>query len=152
MVELPESRRPRHAQSQEAHPTTTRWTSSPNVSSCGLGAWLSEQLKLRALPRYLRDGLRTTTVVRDVVSLSLDTDRGCAVLKGGEIVCSRADDDKHVPTKVPGITNAVEVTVASTHACARTADARVLCWGGNGNGQLDDGTTRDRETPAPVVW
>lgn len=89
---------------------------------------------------------------RDVVSLALGSELGCGVVKGGGVLCSRSDDEKHVPTKVPGITNAVEIAVGSSHACARTADSRVLCWGANAMGQLGDGTTKDRDVPAAVVW
>ncbi len=88
----------------------------------------------------------------DVVSLSLGGELGCAVVKSGEVVCSRASDANHVPTKVEGVTNAVEVAVGGSHACARTADGRLLCWGENGMGQLGDGTTKDRDVPRPVVW
>jgi alpha-tubulin suppressor-like RCC1 family protein len=48
------------------------------------------------------------------------------------------------PLVVPGVADAVETAVGSVHACARTAAGRVLCWGGNSEGQLGDGTTDDR--------
>jgi len=34
--------------------------------------------------------------------------------------------------------------------CVTTSDGAVFCWGGNGAGQLGDGTTEDREEPATV--
>ncbi len=40
--------------------------------------------------------------------------------------------------------------VGFTHACARTSDARVACWGQNERGQLGDGTRIDRYTPVLV--
>jgi alpha-tubulin suppressor-like RCC1 family protein len=36
------------------------------------------------------------------------------------------------------------------HACAARDDGALLCWGRNFTGQLGDGTTTDRATPAVV--
>ncbi|MCK6544952.1 hypothetical protein L6R52_03735 [Myxococcota bacterium] len=36
------------------------------------------------------------------------------------------------------------------HGCALTIDATAVCWGSNTDGQLGDGTTLDRATPASV--
>ncbi len=37
------------------------------------------------------------------------------------------------------------------HACVLVRGGAVLCWGGNAFGQLGDGTTVNRATPAPVA-
>ena len=37
-----------------------------------------------------------------------------------------------------------------THTCAVMADGSVSCWGGNSYGQLGDGTSSPRSTPAPI--
>ncbi|TPW08516.1 MAG: hypothetical protein FD127_4355, partial [Acidimicrobiaceae bacterium] len=44
----------------------------------------------------------------------------------------------------------VEIAGGSGHACARRASGRLLCWGGNANGQLGDGTNFDRLAPTNV--
>ena len=38
----------------------------------------------------------------------------------------------------------------NTHTCAILDDGTVSCWGSNGNGRLGDGTTTNRDTPAPT--
>lgn len=54
------------------------------------------------------------------------------------------------PQKVPGLTGAVEVAAGDYATCARLADMTISCWGRNDLGQLGDGTTTARSTPAPV--
>jgi alpha-tubulin suppressor-like RCC1 family protein len=55
-------------------------------------------------------------------------------------------------SKVP-LDNVVEVRPAGAFTCARTADAKVYCWGDNAKGQLGDGTTGvGRAKPELVVW
>jgi hypothetical protein len=45
----------------------------------------------------------------------------------------------------------LDLTVGSRHACGRTEDGRVLCWGGNADGQVGvDGGDELVETPTPV--
>jgi alpha-tubulin suppressor-like RCC1 family protein len=39
----------------------------------------------------------------------------------------------------------------AVHSCGITANNRIYCWGGNGAGQLGDGTTTQRLTPTAVV-
>jgi alpha-tubulin suppressor-like RCC1 family protein len=50
-----------------------------------------------------------------------------------------------VPVQVYG---GAEVTVGGEHTCTRSS--HVHCWGGNGSGQLGDGTTTNRLTPSLV--
>jgi hypothetical protein len=52
---------------------------------------------------------------------------------------------------MPGITNATQVSVGTSHACIRTADSKVLCWGSNSNSQFGDGTTNGSSTPTPML-
>ena len=44
-----------------------------------------------------------------------------------------------------------QVAVGGWYTCALLTDTTVWCWGGNDQGQLGDGTTTARSTPAPVA-
>jgi hypothetical protein len=45
---------------------------------------------------------------------------------------------------------ALKLTAILHHTCAVADDGKVWCWGGNGNGELGDGTTVDRMHPVLV--
>lgn len=55
------------------------------------------------------------------------------------------------PTLVPNLGNVVEVGAGEQYTCVRKSDQTVECWGDNTQGQLGDGTTTSRSTPAPVA-
>ena len=46
---------------------------------------------------------------------------------------------------------ATQIAAGREHACARTKDGNVFCWGANGAGQLGDGTTTSHAVPTQVV-
>src|SRR5262249_646203 len=54
---------------------------------------------------------------------------------------------------VVGLSSGVKAlaTLSSSHACVIMNDGSVKCWGSNKYGQLGDGPTTDRSTPAGVV-
>jgi alpha-tubulin suppressor-like RCC1 family protein len=55
---------------------------------------------------------------------------------------------KPVPTDVAGLGSGVSrIAAGEYHTCALLASGGVRCWGGNGWGQLGDGTFTDRWTP-----
>lgn len=47
--------------------------------------------------------------------------------------------------------DAVSLSSGRQHACAVRTDGTVRCWGRNYDGQLGDGTTKDRHKPRDVV-
>ena len=49
------------------------------------------------------------------------------------------------------LSNVVEACAGEGYTCARHADRRVSCWGGNDRGQLGDGTFEDRLVPTRVA-
>lgn len=56
--------------------------------------------------------------------------------------------EQFIPMQPPPPTR---ITAAPLHSCAIAASGVPYCWGGNGYGELGDGTTRDRPTPVAVV-
>jgi alpha-tubulin suppressor-like RCC1 family protein len=67
-----------------------------------------------------------------------------------------ARDASSKPVKV-SLANVVQVTAGGTpqtpndgHACARTGDGAVHCWGANEHGQLGTGDTKDFSLPATI--
>jgi cysteine-rich repeat protein len=60
--------------------------------------------------------------------------------------------DQSVPFTVPGLVDAVDLTLGEGHACALRASGAVYCWGEDGVGQLgdDDGNPADSAIPVQV--
>ncbi len=54
------------------------------------------------------------------------------------------------PAPVPNLSGVAVITVGDGHTCALRADGSLRCWGGNGLGELGDGTTTSRTKPTPV--
>lgn len=95
----------------------------------------------RSVPGLMAD-------VSDAVEIGVGGYGSCARLKSGAVWCW-GNDSNLTPTLLAGIDDAVQLVVRS-HACARRATGEVLCWGAGLKGQLGDGTTSSRKTPAPV--
>ena len=85
----------------------------------------------------------------------------CAVTSAGHVYCWGADAAGQSTTppggtrvvyavRVGALEEAVEVSAGSGHSCARFADGSARCWGGNGFGQLGDGTTQNHATAVEV--
>ena len=62
--------------------------------------------------------------------------------------------DRLAPVRVRGLPAGVRVERVAAgrhHTCALLEDGAAWCWGENASGQLGDGGTRDRASPAPVM-
>jgi alpha-tubulin suppressor-like RCC1 family protein len=59
--------------------------------------------------------------------------------------------DKPSPVELTALgTTVVEVALGAAHSCAGTEDGVLSCWGVNGAGQLGDGSTVNKSSPAQV--
>lgn len=96
-----------------------------------------------------------------VKSLSVFNAFSCAVTIDGAAKCWGANASgqlgtgttsvSNIPVTVSGLSSGVAgIAAGSTHACAMLTSGAVKCWGANGSGQLGDGTTTQRTTPASV--
>ena len=95
-----------------------------------------------------------------VISIATGELGSCALRINGDVYCwgatsflgTNAIAPSATAVRVP-ITGAVAVTVGDEHVCALLGNAShsVKCWGGNGDGQLGDGSFIARETPVDVV-
>lgn len=98
-----------------------------------------------------------------MVDLSMAPGFSCARFADGSVRCwginnfgqlglGTIDSDRHfVPTVVPGVSGAVQLSAGGRSACVRMASGRVLCWGGNVVGEIGDGTRINRPSPTPVM-
>jgi alpha-tubulin suppressor-like RCC1 family protein len=67
---------------------------------------------------------------------------------GGGFWTARKWDTK--PSAVAGDLTFTMISAGDYHTCGVTSEGAVYCWGGNGNGQLGDGTTKGSSKPVRV--
>lgn len=97
-----------------------------------------------------------------VQSLTSGAAHTCAIREGGSVYCWGTRDRGRLghgsatpghaltPVQVAGLTDAVQIDAGYEHTCAVRATGEVVCWGGNGNGQLGNGSTLEAWAPVPV--
>ena len=90
--------------------------------------------------------------LEDAVNVSVGYDAACAVRATGTVFCwgnaVPGGGISALPVLVPSVTNAKQVS-AGPHACVRTANSQVMCWGDNRSGELGDGTASTTATSVP---
>ena len=58
---------------------------------------------------------------------------------------------RNVPQPVSGGFTFTRITSGTSHSCGLTSAGTAFCWGGNGSGQIGDGSTTQRTTPTVVT-
>lgn len=66
------------------------------------------------------------------------------------VMCLASPTEAQVAAVTIETSELTQVAAGTYHTCALTTAGGVLCWGGNEEGQLGDGTRVERHTPAPV--
>lgn len=99
--------------------------------------------------------------------VAVGMDHACALLEDGTVWCWGGNDrgqvgdgtkeDRLAPERVDGLVSGgtvggavVEIAAGAYATCARLRTGEVMCWGGNAEGTLGDGTTEDRLRPVGV--
>jgi alpha-tubulin suppressor-like RCC1 family protein len=106
----------------------------------------------------------TKPPVDDPAAVAAGGAHTCARTNGGALYCWGLGSsgqlglgpDRTTAALRPALVLPTEMGVASVaagdaHTCAAVAGGAALCFGADGDGQLGDGATADRATPAPVA-
>ena len=104
----------------------------------------------------------TVQNLTSVVAIAAGTGFTCARRADGTVRCwgtnqfGQLGDDttagpRFLPVAVSGLTGAIRIAAGATHACALRGGGSMVCWGGNGQGQLGTGDATSRDVPTAVV-
>jgi alpha-tubulin suppressor-like RCC1 family protein len=103
-----------------------------------------------------------TSLTGGIASVSASSGGGCALSISGSLVCWGLNDAGQVgngtttpeptPVGVNGMSSGVGAVAEGLDVtCANvTSNNQLFCWGSNDDGQLGDGTTKDRRSPVQV--
>ncbi len=99
-----------------------------------------------------------------VSQLALGTRRSCALLATGEVKCwgynnytakllavGSEEGNIPTPTAVTGLAGAARIQTGDTHACAITAEQKLICWGTAGDGRLGNGDPHSLHEAGEVI-
>lgn len=90
------------------------------------------------------------------VSVARSGDVACALLNDGSVWCwgtlypRTYMNPTATPEKVVNVYNAAQVSVGGLAICVRATGGWLWCWGLNPDGEVGDGTTVDRASPAII--
>jgi hypothetical protein len=96
-----------------------------------------------------------------VTAIAAGWDHTCALMNTGGVKCwgnnhhgeigDGTQKDRLEPVNVSGLASGVDaISAGFDHTCALLSTGSVKCWGGNGRGQLGDGTKKTRTKPVSV--
>jgi alpha-tubulin suppressor-like RCC1 family protein len=98
------------------------------------------------VPSYADVASTVAKLPTGVTQIAAGAKHTCAVTASGDVYCwgdntyfQRGTDNATPPiepTKVDGVSDAVEVRAGSGHTCARVKSGTVYCWGRNASGQV----------------
>ncbi len=87
-----------------------------------------------------------------IAGIAASATSSCATTTGGGAKCWGAINSALAPQDVPGFTSGVQaIGIGNGYTCVLTTASAMQCWGSNGSGQLGDGSTTSRATPAYVT-
>jgi alpha-tubulin suppressor-like RCC1 family protein len=141
-----------------------------NLHTCALTTGGGVQCWGRNLDGQLGNGstsnssvpVAVTGLAGSVALITAGTLHTCVVTTVGGVQCWGRNDvgqlgdgttaNSSVPVSVPSLASGVAAVVAGTSfTCALTTSGGVQCWGGNGAGQLGDGTTVSSPVSVSVI-
>ncbi|HJK89445.1 MAG TPA: hypothetical protein RMH26_01820, partial [Polyangiaceae bacterium LLY-WYZ-15_(1-7)] len=106
-------------------------------------------------------------VVGDWVKIVVGSDVAMALRENGQVYTWGANNggggfsvlgrgampaDPATPAPVVGLSDAIDVDTAFSHACAATSGGVTYCWGSDSFDRSGDGTNGSSSTPEPVVF
>jgi alpha-tubulin suppressor-like RCC1 family protein len=102
-----------------------------------------------------------TNLTSGVVAIATGDSHTCALTSGGGVKCWGENNvgqlgdgtttNHTIPVNVVGLSSGVgAIAAGGAHTCAITTAGALKCWGFNGFGEVGDGTTTNRTSPANV--